>query len=269
MLAPVKFDNPPVVEVACGVLFRTLESFKTAHVGLFWNRIKKDFPSLQEMVPIPAVLEGQISAGPSIQMELVQMPPFRRTLFWSAQRDSLIQLQDDRFLFNWKRAKDSDAYPSYAHVIVRFEQFFAEFEKFLTEEGLGKIAFRQFELSYVNILDSAHGVSEVGRWNSLIDHSRTQTKNRFLAEPELVNWVSVYNLPAGNGRLHITTQSAVKNFKNGGGEKVLRVELTARGIPQTSGTPMRSWFDVAHESITHGFADSTSPALHTIWQRKQ
>ena len=34
-----------------------------------------------------------------------------------------------------------------------------------------------------------------------------------------------------------------------------------------SGPACDSWFDLAHEWITQGFADVTSPTMHTDWGR--
>lgn len=44
---PVKFDRPPVVEVVCGILFSTERLFRTAHVGLFWDKVRSEFPRIE------------------------------------------------------------------------------------------------------------------------------------------------------------------------------------------------------------------------------
>lgn len=51
------------------------------------------------------------------------------------------------------------------------------------------------------------------------------------------------------------------------GEKIARLDLIARGIPDDPETQRREWFDLGHEWITHGFTDITSDNLHKIWGR--
>jgi hypothetical protein len=51
----------------------------------------------------------------------------------------LLQLQRDRFLYNWKRTADDPGYPSYDRIIVEFEKWFAEFTTFIREQGIGDL----------------------------------------------------------------------------------------------------------------------------------
>src|SRR4051812_35023213 len=104
MVPPVKFDAPPVAEVVCGVLFNILPGFKTYHVGLFWEKVRKDFPRVEEAPPLNSVIEKTAGDNrPSLDLELSGVPPLRRTWFVDTEGTHLIQLQQDRFLFNWKR----------------------------------------------------------------------------------------------------------------------------------------------------------------------
>lgn len=50
---------------------------------------------------------------------------------------NLIQVQDDRFLFNWKKAAEDDRYPSYEQVIERFSHYLAGFLECLKSEDIG------------------------------------------------------------------------------------------------------------------------------------
>jgi uncharacterized protein (TIGR04255 family) len=263
---PVQFDRPPVAEVACGVMFAPL-GFKTVHVGLLWQRFQAAFPRVEEAPPIAKVIENPANAFGEQQIELnfQGLPEMRRSWFLDKSGGALIQVQEDRFLFNWKRVEVTDPYPSYDKVIAEFEKHLAVFVSFLKETGLGAPNFRQFELTYINLIGDQNGLREVRNSNALSDHNR-QTESRFLPEPESFNWMTHYLLPNNWGRLHITAQTAALIKTR---EKVLRLEFCARGHPSDQGEGgRRAWFDTAHEWITHGFADSTVPALHKIWQRK-
>ena len=60
---PVKFDRPPVVEVACGILFGTTVPLRAAHIGLYWQRIRNEFPRIEEAPPLSPVIETQAGVG--------------------------------------------------------------------------------------------------------------------------------------------------------------------------------------------------------------
>lgn len=266
MRAPVKFTRPPVYEVACGVYFSGQKPLLTAHVGAYWQRIRKEFPNVEDAAPLQGVVE-QPGVGPVIDFQISHLPQLRRAWFLSPNGSNLIQLQQDRFLFNWKRASDTDSYPSYAVVIEQFEQHLADFLTFCREVGVGELTFRQFELAYVNGISRANGLDVTGTSGLLVDHMRAVRSDRFLPEPENFIWTTGYQLPEGRGRLHVTAQTALNAVTQ---EPLVRLDMIARGItPDSSEAGRRSWFDLAHAWITHGFADVTSPSLHaeSHWQR--
>jgi uncharacterized protein (TIGR04255 family) len=265
MMARVKFENPPVVEVVCGVLFSTPISLKAAQVGLFWQEVRQAFPRLEEAPPISSIIENfqdeQIQ-----EIQFGSLPPLRRTWLLSADGRNVIQIQEDRFLFNWKRAADDDTYPSYDRVIEDFDRYLAKFVKFLVAEGIGQPTYRQFELTYVNHIGSSNGLTKVGEGGVLVDHFRDASRSRFLPQPEGFNWTTAYLLPDNAGRLRLVAQTVLRKP---GGERIVRLDLIARGIPAKPSKPgRRPWFDMAHDWITRGFADATSPILHKeVWRR--
>ncbi|WP_174874895.1 TIGR04255 family protein [Vogesella oryzae] len=264
---PVKFENPPIVEVVCGVLFSSQSTIQTAHIGAFWESVRNDFPITEDAPPLLPVLEesGPVTVA---SFELSELPPLRRT--WMASEDgrTLIQVQQDRFLFNWKRISDDDAYPSYQVVIKRFEDCLARFVEFCSSVGVGSLAYRQYELTYVNHIGQGNGLDRVGLDALFVDHIRKVEVDRFLPPPDAIGWTSVYSFPNDQGRLHVAMQSAQSQQPSM--EKIIRLDLTARGISSDTTELGRScWFNMAHDWITRGFADITNPILHDDhgWRR--
>lgn len=264
MRASVKFDSPPVVEVACGVLFASPGPIETVHIGAFWDRVKTQFPSVSDAPPLAPLVEQDGNAV--AEYEWMDLPPLRRTWMVSENGCNLIQVQQDRFLFNWKRTLDQDVYPSYENVIRDFEKYFEAFMKFLDDVKVSRPVCKQFDLTYVNFIAASNGLDRVDVSNMFVDHIRSDSPERFLPELERFSWSTSYPLPEGTGRLHVVAQSAVNSATS---EKIVRLDMIARGIPTTqSDGSMRAWFDTAHEWITHGFADATSPILQKeIWKR--
>ena len=149
-------------------------------------------------------------------------------------------------------------------MIERFEARYEQFNDFLEKVGVGRPSCRQLELTYVNHITEANGLSEILQRNGLVDQTRTKTDKRFLPEPDEFNWRTSYRLPNGWGRLHVVATSA--NLKSTG-EKIVRLDLMVRGIPDNPKTRRREWFDLGHKWITNGFTDITSKQLHKIWGR--
>jgi len=256
---PVQFDRPPVMEVACGVAFALPVPIKSAHIGLYWSKVQQQYPRCEDAAPIMLVVEGP-STGESpalnLQFEMVNMPELRRAWLINAAGTNLLQLQGDRFIFNWKRTEQDAGYPSYKQVVAEFRAEWAKFKAFLESQSLGTPEPTQLELTYFNML-SDRGL--------LRDFRRDIAPERFLPEPEAVNFRAQYPLPDGIGRLHIgaTTATHVSTKARG-----IRLELTARGLPkETSVEASDQWFDLAHHWITQGFADITTPEAHQMWGR--
>ena len=46
------YENPPVIEVVCGILFQELASLSGAHLGLLWQRLQPEYDHVQEVAPL-------------------------------------------------------------------------------------------------------------------------------------------------------------------------------------------------------------------------
>jgi uncharacterized protein (TIGR04255 family) len=265
--ARVQFDRPPVVEVVCGVLFATAKPLHGAQLGLYWQRIREKFPRIEEAPPlIPRIEVPGVASGPlQFGLGLSDLPPLRRTWFLSEDGRRLIQVQEDRFIFNWRKTDGEDTYPSYDKVFELFEDNLSTFQDFLESEDIGTPAYRQFELSYIDHIPVGTGEDEISESRVLVDHIRDTSRPRFLGEPEAVNWISVYPLPDQEGRLYMAARSAFAPD----GRRILLLEMTARGIPADAGEEgRRAWFDQAHRWITQGFVDLTDKEIQErIWKR--
>jgi uncharacterized protein (TIGR04255 family) len=239
MTQRVRFERPPVVEVVCGVQFGALGSFRAAHVGVFWEQIRTEFPAVDEAPPLSSVIEAQ-NLQPSMEIAIGLIPPLPRTWFLSEDGHRLIQLQRDRFIYNWRRSSPDDGdYPSYDNVIVEFERLWGAFEKFVAKEKLGELVARQLELAYINVIpfDRIPDDDPV-----FLDHARSSSPDRFLPAPESFEWREVAS-----------------------GAPIRRLEMMARGAQSGD---VRSWFDLAHEWIVRGFTDVTTTRMQTdVWRR--
>ena len=133
------------------------------------------------------------------------LPPIPRVWFVSDDQTWVIQVQRDRFVYNWRSQSADAKYPRFPKILNSFEKCLAVFKRFLDEIGAGQLVPVQYELTYVNHVLQGQG------WHSLADigdvfpdfgwRSRVA---RFLGEPEGVNWQTQFLLPQRAGRLHMT-----------------------------------------------------------------
>lgn len=262
------FDRPPVWEVVCNVTFKSLERFLTPHLGQLWGEYVDDYPKCSENPPLVRVVEA-MGGPPETGFEVSNIPPMPRVWFMSEDETKLIQVQRDRFLHNWKRAKAEDTYPRYAVVIEWFKDKFADFETFITNRELGIIEPIQYEMAYVNHIPQGGGWDSLGEIEKLFPDFGWRTGGgRFLPEPESVTWKTSFALPGQSGRLHAVIQTAIRTSDH---RNVIRLDLNVRGLPaDKSRKAMYEWFDMARRWIVLGFTDMTSEKAQTeLWKRTQ
>lgn len=262
------YGKPPVIEVVCGISFKSLERLLAPYFGLLWEKFKPDYSNCQEVAPLFLQVEG---FGPAAQPEaqLLEVPPLPRIWFIDEKGNKLIQIQRDRFLHNWKKVEPTDEYPRYPTVSKTFRERLAEFQAFLTENGLGVIEPVQYELTYINHIPKGDGWETLRDIGSVFpDFSLDIRRERFIPEPEAINLKTTFQLPAQSGRLHVSIRSANRLSD---GRPLLLLELTVRGIGKDrSFDAMWPWFDTARKWIVQSFADLTSDRLQRdFWRRKQ
>lgn len=249
-----RYLKPPVSEVVCGVLFERLASFKAPHSGLFWSQFKDSFP----------VCEHANRLGPFVAEDFPLMLP--RVWLVSEDKRHIIQLQDDRFLFNWRRVEASDTYPGFETIYELFSSRYLQFKKFVEGEGLGSIKVKECELTYVNQIEESGQASSIERVNQAFPDLAWDGEARFLPPPIGVSWQGVFRLPQGKGTLTSKLQTANRKADD---QPILVFELAARGLgTDPSSGRVDAWFQTAHGWIVQAFADLISDTYQEEkWQR--
>jgi uncharacterized protein (TIGR04255 family) len=264
-----EYDNPPVTEVVCGVLFKRLERFRLLHFGLLWQKIRKDFPTFQETAPLVPAIElygSEEEQDAQLQFAFGDIP-LPRIWFLDAAGTGLLQLQRDRLLYNWKKNKPADAYPRYHVVIEKFKRQIATFEDFLKEHQLDTIEPLQYEMTYVNQIPQGEGWTNLSELGSVFrGHQWQAREGDFLPPIEHATYKSSFLLPENKGRLHVSIRDGKRVGDN---QPVLLFELTTRGFPgDASPNAMWPWFDNAREWIVRAFAELTASEIQEkVWRR--
>jgi uncharacterized protein (TIGR04255 family) len=256
----VKFAKPPLVELVVSLFHLPIRELKAQHVGLYWNLIRDRFP-LCEQKPV-VVTEGQPFTPEYAEGELF---PLARFWFFSEKHPTLIQLQRNAFMLNWRRTAEAE-YPHYEAVIKDFWEEIERYTGFVRDVVNGSLdVVQRCELTYVNLIEpneffsSPSDVAAV--LPSLSGIRELATDGRELSG---INATITYRV-SSSLLIDLTLRLGRRMDKD---SVVLGFELKAHGTPSDlSPVGARAWYDAAHDATYRLFLNATSLQLQEkLWK---
>ena len=254
-----RFENLPINETVYGVVFSRLPDFKVPHLGLLWDQYRKEYPKCEEvprLLDVPADKPGE----PTYIFDQWNIP---RIWFIHSDDSRVIQVQNDRFFYNWRRREKN--YPNYDIVFPEFKIHFETFLSFVQDHHLGVVSPKSLELTYINQIPMGGAWKSLSEISNLFpDISWRRVEDRFLPNPQHLSANLGFLLPEGKGTLIASIQHGNRTPD---GVQILILQLSAKGPPE-SNEPKEflTWFDLAHAWIVRGFEDRTSTDVqHNIW----
>jgi uncharacterized protein (TIGR04255 family) len=264
------FTNPPLTEVVLSIQFASLTGLKSAHIGLFWERIRSEYPSVTEQAPIQAAFETFGISTPvpqAIQIATLMSPPLPRYWFERPNTPDLLQIQQDRILHNWRQQTDnSRVYPRYEAVKASLEKELEVFQKWLAVESIGEIKPNQCEVTYINVIPTgedmyAHLEEITPLWAGSFSSSHPNVLERTHVQTTFL--FSIDDAPAG--RVYVNFQPA---FLPSDRSPVVRMEVTARGRPRgASVADALEFLDIGRDQVVRTFVAVTTQEKHKLWGR--
>ncbi len=254
------------METVLGVQFAPLKGLRPAHFGLFWKSLPGEWPGLIDAPAIEPQFEEFTETTawkPSgIQLKLAKVPDLRLQIK-NTTEDRMIQVQNDRFHYNWLLRPSGGTYPRYDDTIrPEFFRVFHEFEKFLEGEGFGAVSVNQWEITYVNHLPRGSVWKSSQEWPEVLPGllGRIDPATSLCFEACEGEWH--FQIPEQRGRLHLAVQRGRENRPDG--DDLLILKLTARG--PVLGSSLESGLDCGHQAIIDGFLAVTSEAAKAYWR---
>ncbi len=273
------FKNPPVEEFVLGLQFPPIPEFSDAYAGLYWQRVREEYPKLSS---VPRI-EGPIESLAPPQALRVEIPfgmsgqPQNRTWLVSKSDEYVIQIQNTRFIFNWRRRQSP--YPRFDRLRELFFKHYADFCTLLEDEGLQRPNAQQIELSYINWITDlpVEDFFAPARSTSIaIDGGGIK--------PEDQSWSARYllgNDPSLVKRLYVQCQSAFRVADptspvsqqdpppQGVGQQGYQFGFTFKAA-RTSGldkAEIASLLDEARVTVVPAFTGLTTAHAHEVWGR--
>lgn len=251
----VTFQSPPLIEVSFAVQFERLGSFRTAHFGLFWSSLLRDFPETADRPPLAPVNASQ-SIGDWLPLPRV----------WLVHKDKqiLLQLQSDRFILNWRRIQDDTVYPRFEHVFPQFVGYLKQWEAFCEAAKIGPIDLRECELTYVNHIPRGEGWNDPSELAGLFPGLIAPETPKELPARTGVAYSSVHSFPTLQLRADVRLGHVGDERK-----EIVGLELKAEsaGRWRRGANELEQWFSEANEAIVRSFVAMTSPTTQKeVWK---
>lgn len=232
MLSALKV--PPIVEVVCGFHFDELSQLDPLLVGQFWATKRQAYPKREVRPPVREVVGLTVSEG---------IGPMRSWLV-SAGDEFVIQIQPDRFYFNWR--KHGDVYPRFGDhdggkgVLSRALTEFEDFAQFCRVELGSTPATSRVELAKIDVVRYS-SVTALGELLPLVDALRQWTKsdapeiNVHLAErvdntDVLVLVSNAFVTPDLSGAVRLETRAARMLEEESPSQVFTALNVTVNGI---------------------------------------
>ncbi len=244
-----RYSNPPVVETVIGVQFPELRGFSNVHFGLYWEQIRDRYPRFQDKPRIPHMLAS--NAGSHL---MPGRTPDRVWFMSADEQGELIQLQPNRFHFNWRGQGQS--YPEFE---TNSQKFFAEFKglkSFCVTQAIDVPAPEICEVTYFNHLIPEAGETAMDLFGKAFAGLRWANSDDFLPRvPNGAAFSRLYDISDSHGKLHVNANLARDEAKR---IDLIRLELTARvPLDRKTEAEFERAVSLAHEWVVWGFTSVT------------
>lgn len=263
------YESAPVIETVLSIQFRPITKFSVPHFGLYWKVIREKYPRSELRPPILHLIEefGSAQTKTTLPPSWVELPSesLIRCWFMEEKQNFFLQVQQDRFLFNWQKLNLTDQYPRYSQIRPRFMQEWERFCSFLESENLGTPQVDQCEVTYVNHIDYPSDQEAYSELKNIVSYWSGLSSGTFLPQPDKVNIQVRYAIPDNSGRLYIALQPVIRTRD---AKEVLQLNVTARGAPSSSKSEdIFEWLDLGRKWVVEGFTDFTTKQMHKLWGR--
>lgn len=264
------FRKPPVIETALSVQFQPLKRMSNAHLGLFWNRVRETYPKLQDADPIEPQIERFGTDLPRArfpQLRIAASHPAARLRMSSEDGHVMLQLQNGRLVFNWRRLDGENEYPRWTRVEPQFQVALRELKAFAEAEQLGSIESKQWEVTYVNHLVMGREWSTPSEWQEVLPGMIGSTGAVSVGRFESMGCHAHFALPDNAGRLHVEVTHGFAGTDEDADE-LLIVQLTARGGIDES-RDVSAGLTLGHDAIVRSFSQIAGERVRAkVWEQK-
>jgi uncharacterized protein (TIGR04255 family) len=200
-------------------------------------------------------------------MQMIELPRLWFLDKAANEANEIVQFQTDRFIHNWRKIGEGDAYPRYEAVRARFLEELSILQAFANENNLGQLVPNQCELTYVNVIKIAD--SSKTDPTAKIFKCWSDVGTEILGTPEDVALSMRYRILGDDGEPvgRVSVQSAPGYGADG--TRIIQLNLIGRGRPDAPTLEAAlAFLDIARLKIVEGFTALTTEEMHEAWGRR-
>jgi uncharacterized protein (TIGR04255 family) len=199
------YHHPPIDEVAISVQFPIIENLVENDLREFWRDVQQQYPLAESQPRLegPIETEEPVSRPPVLQLSV---PSQGRLWLVSESDDFLVQVQNTRFIQNWRRRESE--YQHFEQIHELFWQNFRKFRSFLDRKGFAQPRVEQVEVTYINWVPRS-SITDFFRPASAATVKIAGSER----EPQDLNWNARYLIPHERNmvqRLYVQSQPAIR-----------------------------------------------------------
>jgi len=262
-----RYTDPPVAEVVLGIQFGALKGFTSGHAGAYWQEElnRTEWPYVYEQNRLQDDFEKMLPGSGQLDRAALHLrpgPQNNRLQLMNSEQDRIIQVQDTRFISNWKRVEGC-GYPSFRNLLPEFESQFSKFCNFLARADIPSPTINQWEVVYVNYIHLAGFWESPSQWCDIapIFAPPTEQVEEITYEGIENTWRFMIGDQVGRLYVQATTQPAADIHE---AERMIRLQFTARG-PAENYESAIDGFHQGHIAIVKTFTSMISPAARETW----
>ncbi len=259
------------METAVGLQFQLIDGLKNAHLAIFWEGMRKEFPKVTDAQLLPEQIEP--FGGDALRTRGV--PGFRIAAAGGAARlqmaseddQAMVQVQNGRIISNWRRGGGSE-YPRWGTVLTRFKESLQKFRDMLATEKLGTVSPRQWEVVYVNHLLKGRDWDTPADWPDLLPGLAANHHGYSAGALESIGCGIHIVMPENRGRVHA---ELFHGFDSPGqaSRELLSLQITARGgVREPTDEQAYNGLKLGHEAIVLTFCELTGAEAQKKWERE-
>ena len=253
----IAFENPPINEVVVSTYFNPpLSDLRSEHIGLFWEKIKNEFPVVRQQPPV--------GIGPEVSAN----EPFPMPRYWFIADSgiNLLQVQKNAFMFNWRRRDDE--YPRFhRNIKPTFDRYYGLFSEFIrTETNIADLTVDLCELVYINALDRCEYWTGPQDTTKIIPSFSILAPGIDASESPEFNCNFAYRIST-DLQLNIGIRIGIRAQQQDSPVLVFEIKASGR-VGQIAKPGTDEWFERAHDAIIKCFLDMTSRNIQNrFWKR--
>jgi len=220
-----------------------LGNLQSEHIGLFWHRVRGEYPKVEQTLPHPR------SLNPSMLLSLMSrgLLPMPRFQFSSADGSSNLLVQQDHFLVSWHR---------YPEGPLDFDGFFVDMfaracellEDFVREElHVPRISTDLCELNFRGQFQFQDSFAGIDLGSGLLGALQAPDIGVPLSGNPELGFTYYYDLESG---IHIQVDGELEYSGSDSDQGMFSLDLEgSQRLAQTGRSQLQAWMNSAHRSI--------------------